>query len=352
MLRIITIMALQTVMILLIAFFLLFRNDGAGVRWLLQEVPQAKYTIGLYVDHVKDVPDFLTGKISGKDFIPFEIKEGEGQPNLDNGPLVPKGSEIPKETGQNSLDSFIYERDNHEDSQVATVEKRRIDPLIAEKMRNAMEKSAITPTEGQVSLWLPLTGGPFDRPLANPIERRMAAEAYLYQLYHEVTGRLSVQTPQVKVEGDHIFGQVRDQQPDGSYVELTLQMKGNQGHLSAYVRQPMPAFAESNWFEELNKLATRSNRIEYTITLQGQRTGRLTAEDQERVLLQCFDYLHATKIETAGPRSLLISGQSPMLPTGLSLGGEAINLQGLARYHGTDGQTHFVLAYPLIMQEI
>ncbi|QGG47112.1 YwmB family TATA-box binding protein [Heliorestis convoluta] len=340
MLRIITIMTLQTLFLLLLVFFLLFRNDGESVRWLLHQVPQAKQTIGLYVDHMKEIPGNLTGKIYSRHLDPFEIVEGDAQPSLLQDPsgALDQGSD------------FFYNAFDIPNPTAATTEKSRIDPMIVEKMHTAMEKSAILATEGQLSLWLPLNGGPFDRQLNSASERSMAAEAYLYQLYHELTGRLSAQAPEVKIQEEHLYGQIRDQQLDGSYVELTLQMQGNQGHLSLYIRQPMPEFANNNWFQQLNKLVERSDRIEYTITLQGQRTGKLTAEEQEKTILQLFDHLHATKVETPGQRNLL-SAQSPILPPGLFIGGQEINLQALARYHGIDNKTHFFLSYPLVMQE-
>lgn len=315
---------LQFVLFVIVSVFLLFRNDGEGAKWVSHKTPQVleaidRYTLPLHKDYlVKSVQEVINGSKS------LQIPE------------MPIEFKSPVESVAET-----------------NTEEKSIDAATIGQLYSAMEASGILPTEGRITAWVPvhetnvLTGSSN----MTDTDRKVAGEKYLAQMYQEVAGNTSHEAPVVKVEGRRLFGQIRGQQFDGSYIELTIQMEVNSGHLSVFVRQPLPEFVRSNWLASLKKLTQSSPKSEFGVSLKGVRPGRLNPQEQEKIIDACFEKLHAKKIEVIGQDALLVSGYTPLLPGGVRIGKEKINLQILGRYYGVDRQTHFVIGYPLVIQE-
>ncbi|MDD4588373.1 MAG: YwmB family TATA-box binding protein [Heliobacteriaceae bacterium] len=324
----------QFVLLLIISFFLLFRNDGAGAKWVMYETPQM----------LTQIEQNLWAW--DQEFFGGTFREALAK----NGGLKFPG------------------RNDGETGEIAG--GIQVNLATINQLYTAMENAGIVPIEGQITVWVPLDATVLaQRPEpalpaptvmtantdpARPggeLLRKLAGEAFLIQAYREISGNAATDTPVVKVDGTRFFGQVRGSQPDGAQLELTLQLEGDRGHLAAVLRQPLPDLVRGAWPAQLKKLTERADRCEMSVSLNGVRPGILGLDEQEKIITGCLTQLQAKKVETAGRDGVLVSAYSPLLPAGICLGRENINLQVLVRYHGIDRQTHFVFGYPLLIQE-
>ncbi|MBC9784510.1 YwmB family TATA-box binding protein [Heliobacterium chlorum] len=393
-------MILQTTLFIFISFFLLFRNDGAGAKWVMYRIPEVEKTIVEYrLNHIPAMVEKLESIIPWTSLpVPNSWK-----------------SESLKITDQAQEPGASYSKIDSTDpkGELSSTELKKVDPESINKIHRAMEQAHITPTDGSVTLWIPLRfpdnspitptvnqsvnihGNPQKNDQKNDNEAKSSLTApsftrsslkidesraphsddnngmsqrvlhypwnrdplgwaglYLLTTYKDVTNHDCTEQPNVRMEGKRLYGKLHCDEPDNAHLEMTLQLDGNEGHLTLSVNQPLPEFTTGSWFERLNKYAEKNPGFDYSVTLHGSRDGRLSPEEQEVAINACFERIQAQRVRVTNNDALLVSGYCPLLPKGIQMGEQNLNLQALARYHGVDQRTYFAIGYPLVMQEM
>ncbi|MTV49586.1 hypothetical protein GJ688_11420 [Heliobacillus mobilis] len=350
MIKLIVQIAMQTILFTVVSVYLLFRNDGEGAKWLITEIPIAE----------KKITECISG------YIPALTRQWDTILHLET-PLQIFNSS----NGQNGhskstmtnggIDSEIV--NSNQNDPAKSEEQIKINVNAITKIYTAMEQVSIQPKEGVVTVWIPVKfnlPGEEKRGFFN-LDRvygsqdrdiQGSAETYLLNTYKRVTNQDCTEAPTIRTEGRRLYGRLRGENNGGNPVELTLQMEGQQGHLTVTIRQDLPEISGISAFESLNKLAEGNQKFEYSITLLGSRPGHLSPQEQEVAISSCFDRIQAERLRVSVDDVMIVSAYWSQLPSGIKMGERDINLQALVRYHGVDQRTYFAIGYPLVMQEM
>ncbi|MCW2277472.1 YwmB family TATA-box binding protein [Heliophilum fasciatum] len=337
MLRLISQLVVQTLIILLISYLLLFRQDGQGAKWVIHQIPQLEQS-------VSELGDSLLANITRLPWPQAIQKTATFQ-------------QLREQTGE-----FPYpdDRENRQisspGSEAGAAAKKTVEAPLIQQIYAAMQACNIYVIDGRLSAWAPLPEQPLGRHTItmSADERKSAAEAYLQREYRALLpsagGHDQVRT-EVKVEGDRIFAQLISDDVQDLRIDMTMQITGDRGHLSIALKQRFPDFARATWTTALNDLSRRSSQFEYSVAIHGVRPGELGQEEQASLIRDTWRKLQAEPVENGEGYREIYNAYNASFPGGMKLGGKAINIQATSRYYDKDQQTHITVGYPLVMPE-
>ncbi|MZP30777.1 hypothetical protein GTO91_13745 [Heliobacterium undosum] len=354
MLKFLFYLIVQVGLFLFLSFFLLFRNGGEGAQWVIRQMPSVEATVAGYVrDYTPSLLEVWTtlappfGNQPGKRGF-HERGYGPASPDA-IGPVQSPGPENSTDEKGRSAAGATSET-GHPDQGTGEGAGKRIDPAVIESLASAMQASGISPQDAAVTLSMPV-----DSELLNAAEekeRRLVAETLLKRHFREIAGQDAAETPVIRIDGHRLFALLRGNDGKGSRLDLMLQSDGERGHLTAVLREPLADVKASERLKRLYGLADGRGRCEFSLSLQGIRPGFSAPEEQERVISDCLARLQAQPLRSSAKEAVVISAYCPLLPGGIRMGDENMNLQAMARYYGVDRNTHFAFGYPLLIQEM